>query len=80
VTAIDRPYAEATQRRVDEEVARLLREAEGRATELLTHHRAALDGLTRRLLEEETVDGSVVYDLLLMHPDGSGDRAPVVGD
>jgi cell division protease FtsH len=73
VTAIDRPYAEATQRRVDDEVARLLRDAEVRARELLTRHRAALDSLTARLLEEETVDGSVVYDLLL-HPDGADDR------
>jgi cell division protease FtsH len=77
MTAIDRPYAEATQRQVDDEVARLLRTAESRATELLTHHRASLDSLTRRLLEEETVDGSVVYDLLL-NPDGSGDRPQLV--
>jgi cell division protease FtsH len=72
VTAMDRPYAEATQRRVDNEVARLLRRAEARATELLTHRRAELDSLTRRLLEEETVDGSVVYDLLL-NPDTASD-------
>jgi cell division protease FtsH len=77
VTAMDRPFAEATQRRVDDEVSRLLRDAEARATEMLTHHRAALDSLTGRLLEEETVDGSVVYDLLL-HPDASGDRPQLV--
>jgi cell division protease FtsH len=59
---------------VDDEVARLLRDAEARATELLTLHRAALDGLTRRLLEEETVGGSVVYELL-PHPDGTGGRS-----
>jgi cell division protease FtsH len=57
---------------VDNEVARLLRGAEARATELLTHRRAELDSLTRRLLEEETVDGSVVYDLLL-NPDTASD-------
>jgi cell division protease FtsH len=77
VTAMDRPYAEATQRRVDDEVARLLRGAEARATELLTHHRAELDSLTQRLLDEETVDGSVVYDLLL-HPDGAHDRTQLI--
>jgi cell division protease FtsH len=76
-TAIDRPYAEATQRRVDDEVARLLRDAEVRARELLTRHRTVLDSLTARLLEEETVDGSVVYDLLL-HPDGASDRPQLV--
>jgi cell division protease FtsH len=77
VTAIDRPYAEATQQRVDDEVARLLRAAEVRATTLLTRHRTELDSLTARLLEEETVDGSVVYDLLL-HPDGVDDRHQLV--
>jgi cell division protease FtsH len=77
VTAIDRPYAEATQQRVDDEVARLLRAAEVRATALLTSHRRALDGLTARLLEEETVDGSVVYDLLL-RPDGVDGRPQLV--
>jgi cell division protease FtsH len=77
VTAVNRPYAEATQRRVDDEVARLLRDAEARAGELLTHHRTALDSLTRRLLEEETVDGSVVYELIL-RPDGADDRPQLV--
>jgi cell division protease FtsH len=78
VSAMDRPFAEATQRRVDREVARLLREAEARATELLVGHRAALDALARRLLEEETVDGSAVYEVLL-HP-GAGAPEPTTGD
>jgi cell division protease FtsH len=59
-----RPYAEATQRVVDEEVAKLLREAEQRATELLTEHRDALDRLTGLLLERETVDGTDVDQVL----------------
>jgi cell division protease FtsH len=59
-----RPYAEATQRVVDEEVAKLLREAEQRATELLTEHRDALDRLTGLLLERETVDGTDVDQAL----------------
>ncbi|HEX2074873.1 MAG TPA: ATP-dependent zinc metalloprotease FtsH [Geodermatophilus sp.] len=78
-TATDRPYAEATQRRVDREVARLLREAETRATELLVEHRAALDGLTGRLLDEETVDGSVVYEVLV-HPDAPPEQVGDGGD
>ena len=69
-TGVDRPFAEGTQRRVDREVARLLREAEARAAEVLVDHRAALDALTRRLLDEETLDGSVVYDVLV-HPDAA---------
>ncbi len=53
-----RPYAEHTQRIIDEEVARLLREAEATAMDLLHEHRDALDRVTALLLERETIDGS----------------------
>jgi cell division protease FtsH len=53
-----RPYAEETQRSIDEEVARLLREAEDTATELLRGNRDMLDRLIGLLLERETIDGS----------------------
>jgi cell division protease FtsH len=69
-----RPYAEATQRVVDQEVAKLLREAEGRATELLGEHRDALDRLTELLLERETVDGTDVDEVLGRIP---GQRQPI---
>ncbi|MDD7942440.1 ATP-dependent zinc metalloprotease FtsH [Actinomycetospora lutea] len=59
----NRPFAEATQAVVDAEVARLLREAEHRATDLLTRHRGVLTELVSLLLENETVDGSVVSRL-----------------
>jgi cell division protease FtsH len=59
-----RPYAEATQRLVDEEVGKLLREAEDRATTMLGEHRDALDRLTELLLERETVDGTDVDGVL----------------
>ena len=59
-----RPYSEETQRVVDKEVGRLLREAEQRAVALLRDHRDALDWLAVRLVEKETVDGSVVLDVL----------------
>ena len=55
-----RPYSEQTQRVVDQEVARLLREAETTALDLLRAHRPALDRLVALLLAEETVDGSAV--------------------
>jgi len=58
-----RPFAEATQAEIDREVAKLLREAEKRAIDLLTAHRSELDALTNLLLEDETVDGSQVYRL-----------------
>ncbi|HEU4542145.1 MAG TPA: ATP-dependent zinc metalloprotease FtsH [Jiangellaceae bacterium] len=59
-----RPYSEHTQRIVDEEVARLVREAEHRAVDLLREHRPALDRLAETLQEQETIDGSVVLDVL----------------
>jgi cell division protease FtsH len=58
-----RPFAEATQAAIDLEVARLLREAEKRAMELLTTHRDTLGRLVELLLEQETVDGAAVYGL-----------------
>jgi cell division protease FtsH len=62
----NRPYAEATQRVIDEEVTTLLREAEQRATVTLTNHRHALDRLTDLLLERETIDGTAVVDILAL--------------
>jgi cell division protease FtsH len=53
-----RPYAEETQRAIDREVARLLREAETRATTLLSDNRETLDRVVDLLLERETIDGS----------------------
>ena len=58
-----RPFAEQPQAAVDDEVSRLLREAERRAVELLTEHRDVLDRLVEVLLASETVDGSQVYAL-----------------
>jgi cell division protease FtsH len=69
-----RPYAEATQRVIDQEVAKLLREAEGRATAMLGEHRDALDRLTELLLERETVDGTDVDGVLGRIP---GQRQPI---
>ncbi|SRR6266536_1731800 len=59
-----RPFAEQTQAAIDADVARLLRHAEQRATEILTQHRDELDRLATLLVEQETVDGSVVYGLV----------------
>jgi cell division protease FtsH len=53
-----RPYAEDTQRTIDQEVARLLREAETTATSLLAGHHDILDRVIDLLLERETIDGS----------------------
>jgi cell division protease FtsH len=69
-----RPYAEATQRVVDQEVAKLLRQAEQRAAGLLSEHRDALDRLTEVLLERETIDGTDLDEILGRIP---GQRQPI---
>jgi cell division protease FtsH len=58
-----RPFAEETQAAIDSEVARMLREAEQRAIEVLKEHRSVLDELVQHLLATETVDGPEVYAL-----------------
>jgi cell division protease FtsH len=68
-----RPFSEATQAEIDNEVSRLLRQAEQRAIELLNGHRHELDSLVTLLLEKETVDGSDVYRLA-----GRPDRSAAV--
>ncbi len=52
-----RPYAESTQRAIDKEVSRLLREAEVRATELIRDNLASLHRVVDLLLERETISG-----------------------
>ncbi|WTE99517.1 hypothetical protein OH767_05255 [Streptomyces sp. NBC_01614] len=68
-----RSYREQTQRIVDEEAARLLQQAEERAVALLRDHREALDARAELLTVRETVDGSVVLEVLQQQhqrPDG----------
>ena len=65
-----RPYAEATQRVIDEEVERLLNEADERATILLRSHREALDRVVSLLVERETIDGSDVLAAVGAHERG----------
>jgi cell division protease FtsH len=59
-----RPYAESTQAVIDQEVSRLLREAEQRAVTLIRTHQGDLTRLSDLLVERETVDGDEVYRLL----------------
>jgi len=57
-------FSEKTQQVIDHEVARLVRAAEDRAVRALRQHRKALDLLASELVSRETVDGSVVLDVL----------------
>jgi cell division protease FtsH len=60
----ERPYAEGTQRAIDEEVTRLLREAEDRAHELLSENSGALDAVIAVLLQKETISGEELMDIV----------------
>lgn len=59
-----REYSDATAQVLDEEVARILREQEQRAHEILTQHRKALDLVAEKLIEDETIDGPTVGKLV----------------
>ncbi len=69
-----RPYAEETQRVIDEEVARLLKDADDRASSVLGSRREALEKVVALLLERETIDGEDV--LAALRSDGR--EEPVV--
>ena len=60
----ERPYAEGTQQIIDQEVSRLLSEAEDRARVLLEDNRLALDAVVAELLERETVSGDELSDIV----------------
>jgi cell division protease FtsH len=59
-----RDYSDETSRVVDEEVERILREQEDRATQLLTKYRSGLDAVAAALLEHENIDGNEVKRLV----------------
>jgi cell division protease FtsH len=59
-----RDYSDVTSRVIDEEVERILREQEARATRLLTLHRRGLALVAKALLDRETIDGAEVGRLV----------------
>jgi cell division protease FtsH len=59
-----RDYSDVTSRIVDEEVERILREQEARATRLLGEHRRGLAAVAKALMEKETIDGLEVGRLV----------------
>jgi cell division protease FtsH len=60
----ERPYAEGTQEVIDQEVSRLLLEAEERARNLLSDNRGSLDAVVAALLEKETISGEELADIV----------------
>ena len=59
-----REYSEATARLIDEEVTRILREAEGEANRILDEKRELLEKLTDALVEEEELDQDRLTEIL----------------
>jgi cell division protease FtsH len=59
-----RDYSDVTSRVIDEEVERILREQEARASRLLHEHRRGLAAVAVALLERETIDGADVAQLV----------------
>ncbi|NQU41287.1 MAG: ATP-dependent zinc metalloprotease FtsH [Lentisphaerae bacterium] len=57
-------YSEATAQRIDAEVSRLLGAAFARAEEILTTHREKLNMIAEMLLDQETVDGRDVEEIV----------------
>jgi cell division protease FtsH len=59
----ERPFSEETQRLIDEEVARIIRECHDEAKRLLRAHRKALDALVRALLERESLGEQEILEV-----------------
>ena len=76
----ERPYAEGTQQIIDQEVSRLLTEAEDRARGLLGENRDALDAVIATLLEKETISGEDLSAIVNKVRGAGNGRRQVVGD
>ncbi len=64
-----RNYSEKIAEEIDDEVRRLIEDAQERARTVLKEHRALLDKLANVLLEEETLEGETLKRLLNSDPD-----------
>jgi cell division protease FtsH len=65
---VRRSYSEETAKLIDEDIARLIRDAHARVRRTLTDKRPALDALARMLLEHEVVDRAALDQVLQSQP------------
>jgi cell division protease FtsH len=72
-----RDHSEHTAQIIDEEIARILREADDRAYRLLEEHRDELERLTEALIEREVLTVSEIEELIGKR---AGDRSKAQGD
>jgi cell division protease FtsH len=72
------PTSEATQRIVDEEVRRIIEEAEQDTIALLERERPRLEALAKALLTRETLDQAEAYEIagVSMPPSAAAEPAP----
>jgi len=78
--SLGRDHSERMAWAVDEEVERLIAEAEQRARQTLVDYREALEAVARRLLEVETMEATEMAALVIANPPsiaGSDPSAPV---
>jgi len=62
--AEEKTFSEEMAWMIDQEIAALIRSAEGKSMELVSVNRSKLDALAMALLEEETLDGARVDEIL----------------
>ncbi len=60
----ERAYSEETARKIDAEVARIVDDCYGKATQILRDHRQAVDRVVELLLESEVMDGDELRAIL----------------
>ena len=62
-------YSDEVARQIDDEIRRIIEDAHGRAVDLLTDKRDLLDGISKILMERETLDRSEFEALLAGTPE-----------
>ena len=62
--AQEKTFSEQMAWLIDQEIAEIIKAAESRANELISSHRKKLDSLAEALLEEETLDGRRINEIV----------------
>ena len=63
----DRPYSDETAKLIDEEIKGIIGAGYGRAKDLLSQHRQAMEDVVEILFEDEVMDGDQLRNLLSEH-------------
>ncbi len=74
-----RPFSEGTQQAIDEEVGRLLSEAEERARSLLSANRDVLDAVVARLMDKESMSGDELREIARQTKASRSATSPTTG-